>query len=153
MATFYVLAARNDELLRWAEANGPPASGNATVDAAPVSRLPSVAEVKRVLGAIVTHDSTYIPNTDRRGIDVELNSRRGDGQGTAACLLITHRSDGNTIEDLTIHESDSELAVEIVKRFTLMCGPLVLLEEESDAPCVVHPRTDVADTVENWLRS
>ncbi len=148
MATFYVLSTGGEALFRWVAAAG----GDIQLPGGE-SRLPTVAEIKRVLGTITTHELEFLPNADRRGIDIKVTSRRGPEHGTSTLLLITHKSDGNTIEDLTFHESNSELAVEIIRQLTFLCGPLVLVESDSASPWVVTTETDTATAVEQWLRS
>jgi hypothetical protein len=142
MGVFYHIHPFDDEMASFLEA-----IGAAVPDSDEPSRNPTLAEVRDVCGALQGFKIEFNvkPKSHWQAV---IESTRGD-EGT---ILNVEKFKGAEDKPHAIwfEKGSPALILEIVKRLSKQCGPLVVVPDTGDAPIAVTSKASVKKLLKEW---
>jgi hypothetical protein len=124
--------------------------GAAAPEAGAASRNPTPAEVRRACAALKGFETTFNVKAKSRWQAVIRGTGRGkDDQGT---ILNVEKFRGSEDRPHAIwfEKGSPALILEIVKRLSTDCGPLVVLPDTGDTPIAVSPKASIKKLLKEW---
>ncbi|MET0247661.1 MAG: hypothetical protein ABW182_13000 [Sphingomonas sp.] len=104
------------------------------------SRFPTGSEIRQVLGALPA-EIELIDN----GVDGPMSASIFQREDCWASLQIERFTGDDDPQALYFEKGSEELIVEILRRLSVFCGPLVLINDVGDPPEVVFWQYDHPD--------
>jgi hypothetical protein len=106
------------------------------------NRYPTLREIRAVLSQMDGYGATYHAGPSGCGIDIGGTNRRGE-EGYASIWIPGFCGDEDEPLAFSFHKGWCNLNLEITRRLSSICGPLVFVSHSIGVPILVTEDTDI----------
>lgn len=145
--SYFPYPAGREGIAAWLEENGLPLP-----EGADRSRLPTVAEIRRVLEALPDYQVEYHVTTGEHGCwEADVSWAEAPDRGPWTNLqVLNFTADESVPAELCFSRGSPEVVVLILERISRLCGPFVLVDDSAMVPLIVSPSMCIEHALRDW---